>query len=76
MKKRFLSLALILCLLLGVGLLRVQAAEVQYSGECGDSLTWTLTDDKVLTISGTGPMWDYDSTTPKWYGKGAKTHHH
>ena len=28
-----------------------------YSGECGDDLTWTLEGD-VLTISGTGPMYD------------------
>lgn len=29
-----------------------------YSGQCGDNLTWTLSDDGVLTISGTGPMAD------------------
>ena len=28
------------------------------SGSCGDNLTWNLT-DSVLTISGTGAMWDY-----------------
>ena len=27
------------------------------SGTCGDNLTWTLTSDSVLTISGTGQMW-------------------
>ncbi len=27
------------------------------SGACGRNLTWTLTDDGVLTISGTGSMW-------------------
>ena len=37
------------------------------SGTCGDNLTWNLTDG-VLTISGTGAMTDYNSssTTP-WY---------
>ena len=30
------------------------------SGTCGDNLTWVLTDDGTLTISGTGEMWDYE----------------
>ena len=36
------------------------------SGTCGENLTWKLTDDGVLTISGTGAMWDYGtiSETP------------
>ena len=29
---------------------------VLYSGTCGDNLTWTLTSDGTLTISGTGEM--------------------
>jgi len=29
------------------------------SGTCGENLTWSLSDDYVLTISGTGPMTDY-----------------
>ncbi len=29
------------------------------SGTCGDNLTWVLGEDGVLTISGTGPMYDY-----------------
>ena len=29
------------------------------SGTCGENLTWTLTNDGVLTISGTGPMEDF-----------------
>ncbi len=28
-------------------------------GKCGDNLTWTLDDTGLLTISGTGDMWDY-----------------
>ena len=37
-------------------------------GTCGENLEWTLTEDGVLTISGTGTMTDYDlsSSTP-WY---------
>ena len=38
------------------------------SGNCGDNATWTLSQDAngnytVLTISGTGAMWDYTYTT-------------
>ena len=29
------------------------------SGKCGDNLTWTLTEDGTLTISGTGEMYEY-----------------
>ena len=29
------------------------------SGECGDNLTWTLDEEGLLTISGTGDMWDW-----------------
>ncbi len=36
------------------------AAELA-SGTCGDNLAWVLTDDGVLTISGTGEMYNYDS---------------
>ena len=35
------------------------------SGFCGEDLRWVLCGD-VLTISGTGEMYDYDKSTPKW----------
>ncbi len=38
------------------------------SGKCGDNLTWVLGLDWVLTISGTGEMYDYKSYDgPPWY---------
>lgn len=38
------------------------------SGLCGASLTWTLSEAGVLTISGTGEMLDYSLTNmPEWY---------
>ena len=37
------------------------------SGSCGDGLTWILTEDYVLTISGTGAMTDYEAGTAPWY---------
>ena len=37
-------------------------------GLCGASLTWTLSEEGVLTISGTGEMFDYSSTSmPEWH---------
>lgn len=38
------------------------------SGNCGDNLTWALTDDGILTISGVGEMWEFSEyfNTP-WY---------
>ena len=41
------------------------------SGTCGNNLTWTLDSNDVLTISGTGPMTDFEqidafSTTAPW----------
>ncbi|MCD7772720.1 MAG: leucine-rich repeat protein [Ruminococcus sp.] len=35
-----------------------------YSGTCGDNATWTLTDDGLLTISGTGSANDYTGFDP------------
>ena len=33
------------------------------AGQCGDNLTWTLYDDGLFEITGTGPMWDYDDSS-------------
>ena len=52
-------------------------AMAETTGTCGEDLKWTLTDDGVLTISGTGSMPDYDTvllksndliTTAPWGG--------
>ena len=45
------------------------------SGECGangDNLTWVLTDDGTLTISGSGEMKSYSGFHPTWYYKQEK----
>ncbi len=42
----------------GIGATTVHAAE---SGTCGDNLTWTLDDNGVMTISGTGAMTNYST---------------
>ena len=54
--KKILIALLALCLLLGLCPAAL-AAETD-SGQCGENLTWRI-DGGVLTISGSGPMWDY-----------------
>ena len=44
-----------------------KAADSMAYGRCGDNLTWTLDEDGVLTISGTGDMWDYDNNKFGYY---------
>lgn len=36
------------------------------SGKCGDNVTWKLTGDGKLTISGSGAMWDADPSGVLW----------
>lgn len=45
------------------------AAEVVASGTCGENLTWTLDVDGLLTISGTGDMYDYGSGNASTWDK-------
>ena len=39
---------------------------VVQTGTCGESVKWTLTDNGVLTIEGTGAMSDYASDSAPW----------
>ncbi len=58
--KKILSLALALIMVMSLfNGVTVSAATVTASGKCGDNLTWTLDEDGVLTISGTGEMENY-----------------
>lgn len=68
----------LLCLMLCLSLLPAALAEgdpaangVVASGECGaqgNNLTWTLSSDGVLTISGTGDMAKYEYDCAPWAG--------
>ncbi len=58
----------------GASTITLQAVPYIASGKCGDNLTWTLDQNGLLTISGTGDMWDYEcghenvgSKTPSWH---------
>ena len=37
------------------------------SGICGETMTWTLSHDGALTISGKGDMADYHAASQPWY---------
>lgn len=56
MKKQFAVLVVLTIIAMALPIL----ANAESSGACGDSLTWTLDDNGVLTISGTGKMFDYN----------------
>ena len=70
MKKR-LILAAVFMVALCVACFALFAAEAEAaelgSGVCGDNLTWVLTDDGTLTISGTGAMKDYSPYGTPWW---------
>ena len=47
--------------------LHLRPASYIASGTCGENLTWTLTGDGTLTISGSGKMEDYSYNSTPWY---------
>ena len=58
MKKRFLSLLLVISLLSTLITAMTITVSAASSGTCGDNVTWTF-NDGTLTISGNGKMWDF-----------------
>ena len=41
--------------------------EIIGTGVCGDDVTWTLGNNGVVTISGTGDMYDFERSNSPWY---------
>lgn len=64
LKKLLIPALILLTLSLSIS---VSAAE-HASGTCGENLTWTLSADGVMTISGTGEMYDYKNNEQPWTG--------
>ena len=64
--KSKLWLIILITILLGLLLCNTAAADNIGSGQCGDDAYWTLDDNGTLTITGTGPMRDYDAFTVPW----------
>ena len=65
MKRKFLSVFLAAALAL-TPVPAMAAASGDDCGADGANVTWTLDDDDVLTISGTGAMEDYTGGNPPW----------
>lgn len=63
MKKRLLSIALVLCMLVSLLPAAALADNAPIGGSCGKSVTWALKDG-TLTVSGTGEMAYYDGDNP------------
>lgn len=66
MKKRVLSLLLVISVLSTLITALPIGASAAESGICGDNLTWTLDDNGTLAISGEGEMWDFLSDSIPW----------
>ena len=70
MKKRIISCLLVLCMIISIIPTTIFAASVIANGTCGEALTWVLTNDGALTISGKGAIDDYQAT---WYDEETST---
>ena len=73
MRKRLLSFVLAVLMIVSILPATALAADIVDSGTCGaegdgSNLTWTLNSEGVLTISGSGDMYDYDFSSAPWYG--------
>ena len=74
MKKRIFSLFLAVVAVFALSVpafAGVEGVVTTFSGKCGDNVTWRQ-ENGVLTISGTGPMWDYGTgnLSPWYYDRG------
>ncbi len=48
-------------------------SDASSSGECGDGVQWSLDDSGTLSVSGSGPMYDYNSGCSPWAGSTVKS---
>ena len=74
MRKRLLSFVLAVLMIASLLPATALAADIVDSGTCGaegdgSNLTWTLDSEGVLTISGSGDMYDYYSSSAPWHGR-------
>lgn len=60
MKKKLIAWLLVICMAISLLPAAALADTAAKSGKCGNNVTWTLSDDGTLTISGKGAMYDYD----------------
>ena len=69
MKKRLLSFVLAVLMIASLLPATALAADIVDSGTCGAEVTWTLDSEGVLTISGSGYMYDNGSSGAPWHGR-------
>lgn len=62
--RKLTAIVLALCLLVTLLPLGARAAETVATGTCGENITWTLTDDGTLTVSGEGEAAEYTYSYP------------
>ena len=72
MRKRLLSFVLAVLMIASLLPATALAADIVDSGTCGaagdgSNLTWTLDSEGLLTISGSGDMYDYGFPSAPWY---------
>ena len=65
MKRKIVSIILVVCLIFTLLPMDAIADEIA-DNKCGDNLTWSLKDG-TLTVSGTGEMYDYGTSSAPWY---------
>ena len=63
MKKKLIAWLLVISMAISLLPAAALADTAAKSGKCGDNVTWTLSNDGTLTISGKGKMWDYGTST-------------
>ena len=79
--KRFLSMVIAVCIFAYCNfMIYAQEENLEVSnftnsgssltGTCGENITWELATDGTLTLSGTGPMYDYSQKTTPWRNYG------
>ena len=68
MKKRIFSFVLAVLMIASLLPATALAADIVNRGTCGAEVTWTLDSEGVLTISGSGDMYNYGISGTPWYG--------
>lgn len=73
--KRWLSIffAATIAVFIAFSALSMPASAAAASGTCGDSVVWDLSEDGILTISGSGLMQDYTPANPAPWSDQAAT---
>lgn len=71
MKKRILCLMLVFNILATLIVALPTTVYAKTSGTCGTNLTWMLDDNGILTITGTGKMYDYSHINNRFYTSSA-----